>query len=65
MELRALRTGAAPASLDGCTVLVLDDRLVEALRDALDRSAVIAPPRPPRLTALPPIPATAPRRSTP
>ena len=32
----------APASPDGCTVLVLDDRLVEALRDALDRSAVVA-----------------------
>lgn len=58
MELRALRTGAEPAAVDGCTVLVLDDRLVEALRDALDRSAVVVRPRPPRLTALPPVPTT-------
>ena len=32
MELHALRTGAATAPADGYTVLVLDDRLVEALR---------------------------------
>ena len=56
MELRALPTVTASASLDGCTVLVLDDRLVEALRDALDRSAVVVRPRPPLLAALPPAP---------
>ena len=53
MELRALPTDPAPRA-DGYTVLVLDDRLVEALRCALDRAADVAVrPRPPRLTAVP------------
>jgi DNA-binding NarL/FixJ family response regulator len=62
MQLRALRTEAETAMPDGYTVVVLDDRLYEALRCALDRSAVVvtARPQPPRLTALPPAPAAAP-----
>jgi DNA-binding NarL/FixJ family response regulator len=57
MELLALKTEAPTASMDGCTVLVLDDRLAEALRDALDRSVVVpARPRPPRLAAVAPSP---------
>ena len=43
MELRALRTEPATGPPDGYTVVVLDDRLVEALRCALDRSAVHGP----------------------
>ena len=54
MELRALPTDPAPRA-DGYTVLVLDDRLVEALRCALDRAADVAV-RPPRLTAVPSAP---------
>ena len=42
MELRALRTVPATAPQDGYTVVVLDDRLCEALRRALDRPAVVA-----------------------
>jgi DNA-binding NarL/FixJ family response regulator len=57
MELLALKTEAPTASMDGRTVLVLDDRLAEALRDALDRSVVVpARPRPPRLAAVAPSP---------
>ena len=57
MELRALPIDPAPRA-DGCTVLVLDDWLADALRDALDRSGVAVRPRPARLTALPPVPTT-------
>jgi DNA-binding NarL/FixJ family response regulator len=60
MELRALPIGPATPP-DGYTVVVLDDRLVDALRSALDRSAFVATrPQPPRLTALPPGPTAAP-----
>ena len=53
-----MRTEPATAPADGCTVVVLDDRLYEALRSALDRPVVVAsPPRPPRLAALPAVPA--------
>ena len=49
-----MRTEPAAAAPDGYTVVVLDDRLVEALRSALDRSAVATSrARPPRLVALP------------
>ena len=59
MKLRALPTAAASASFDGCTVLVLDDRLADARRAALDRSGVVAVrPRPAQLAALPPAPTT-------
>ena len=54
MELHALRTDTGTAAPDGCTVVVLEDRLCEALRDALDRSA---PGAPPRLAVVPAIPA--------
>ena len=61
MELHALRTGAATAPTDGYTVVVLDDRLVEALRSALDRPGVLAAPsRPARLGVVPATPAARP-----
>jgi DNA-binding NarL/FixJ family response regulator len=61
MELRALPTEPTTTPPEGYTVVVLDDRLYEALRCALDRSAVVAPrPRPPQLVALRPAPAARP-----
>jgi DNA-binding NarL/FixJ family response regulator len=58
VELRAVRTEPATAPAGGYTVVVLDDRLYEALRSALDRPVVVAsPPRPLRLAALPAVPA--------
>ena len=54
MELRALPRDTRNTAPDGRTVVVLDDRLCEALRDALDRSAGAA--LPPRLAAVPAIP---------
>ena len=61
MELRALPTEPATTPPEGYTVLVLEDQLYEALRCALDRSAVVASrPRPPQLVALPAAPAARP-----
>jgi DNA-binding NarL/FixJ family response regulator len=60
VELRAVRTEPATAPADGYTVVVLDDRLVEALRCALDRSGVVAAGRPARLGVVPAAPATRP-----
>ena len=61
MELRALPTETITRPAEGYTVVVLDDQLYEALRSALDRSAVATSrPRPPRLAVLPPAPAARP-----
>ena len=61
MELRALPTEPSTRTPEGYTVVVLDGQLYEALRCALDRSAVTTSrPRPPRLAVLPVAPAARP-----
>jgi DNA-binding NarL/FixJ family response regulator len=53
VELHVVRTEATMARPDGYTVVVLDDRLVEALRCALDGSGGVAAGRPARLGVVP------------
>jgi len=61
VELRALPTETITRPAQGYTVVVLDDQLYEALRCALDRSAVATSrPRPPQLAVLPSAPAARP-----